>query len=337
MTLLAAGLRARLLDGFDDPSLPEVWHPLLHRSDSDVVFMTPEWQRAWWETFGRGRLLLILVERLDGEPVLLAPLFAEEGMVFPVGAGGSDYLDLVGDTGDPAALDAALDAARELTDDFTGFLFYHVPQASRTGSRLREAAARSGLVLADEGGMAVPRLSLEDPRSVAEAAGRKSLRRHESFFRREGAFEVFHDRATGEILPHLEAFFDQHVARWAETPSPSLFTEPSQRAFYERLTHAGGRAGWLRFTRVVWNGKPIAFHFGFSYAGSFMWYKPTFAPDLVRRSPGEVLLRNLILAAAGEGARTFDFGLGEEPFKMRFATTVARVDNWGLYAKEKLS
>jgi CelD/BcsL family acetyltransferase involved in cellulose biosynthesis len=52
--------------------------------------------------------------------------------------------------------------------------------------------------------------------------------------------------------------------------------------------------------------------------------------DLAKRSPGEVLLRQLILAAVDEGATTFDFGLGEEPFKARFANRVEQVRTWSL-------
>lgn len=329
---IASAVRARVLEGFDDPAL-EAWDRLLARGETNEVFLTREWQRAWWETWGRGELLLILVED-EGGPVALAPLFADSGMVFPVGSGGSDYLDLIGDTSDRATLDAILSTAAGRAPGFMGFNLYHVPERSRTGSRLAASAERIGLTLENEGELSAPALGLEDPQAAAEAAGRKSLRRHEAFFRREGGLEVHHHREAFEVLPHLEAFFDQHVERWADTPTPSLFTDPRQRDFYERLTRAGGAAGWLRFTRLEWRGRHIAFHFGFSHAGSFLWYKPSFAVDLARRSPGEVLLRQLILAATREGSTRFDFGLGDEPFKLRFATSVERVRTWGLYPKE---
>ena len=67
------------------------------------------------------------------------------------------------------------------------------------------------------------------------------------------------------------------------------------------------------------------------HRGIFLWYKPSFAVDLAQRSPGEVLLRRLLLQAMEENARMFDFGLGDEAFKSRFATQVNTVRNWGLY------
>ena len=69
-------------------------------------------------------------------------------------------------------------------------------------------------------------------------------------------------------------------------------------------------AGWLRFTWIEWQDRMIAAHFGFHWQHT--WYKPSFTIDLAQRSPGEVLLRRLLLAAIREGADAFDFGLGDE-------------------------
>ncbi len=330
---MAAAVTVRRLSGFEDPSFPTAaWGALLATGETDTVFQTPEWQASWWASFGRGTLLLLLAERA-GAPVALAPLFADGGMVFPVGAGGSDYLDLVGDTRDPEVVDALLTAARELTPGFVGFRFYLVLDDSANGERLAGAARRLGLDCFDEGYLPAPALDLSRPGAVEAAAGKKSLVRHERYFLHNGALEVLHLRDGQAILPHLPEFFEQHVDRWAQTPNASLFLDSAQRAFYQRLAERGGDAGWLRFTRLQWNGRPVAFHFGFCYRGVFLWYKPSFAIELARRSPGEALLRRLLLAAGEEGVSLFDFGLGDEAFKARFATEVRTVRTWGLYPR----
>jgi len=328
----------RCLEGFDDPSFGSAqWNRLLTRGRSDLVFLTWEWQSAWWQCFGRGELLLMAVER-EGEVVALAPLFTEAGMVYFVGSGGSDYLDFIGDVTRPEVLDALLQAARERVADFIGFVFYHVPESSATAGHLAEAGARLGLRLFNEGELAAPALELVAQREVALAApNKKSLVRHERHLSREAALSVTHLRAGEEILPHLEDFFAQHRDRWAATPHPSLFGDERQRRFYRRLTAVAAQTGWLRFTRLDWKSRPIAFHYGVCYRENYLWYKPSFAIDLARYSPGEVLLRQLLLAALAEGARTFDFGLGEEQFKARFATQVNQVRTWGLYAPEALA
>ena len=163
---------------------------------------------------------------------------------------------------------------------------------------------------------------------------KKSLVRHENFFRREGKFEVLHLRDSEAVQPYLEEFFEQHCCRRAATPHPSLFCDPASRAHYRRLTSVAAAQGWLRFTRVLWNGQAIAYHFGLSYQGRYLWGIPSFAIDLARHSPGEALLRQVLLAAIEEGASTFDFGIGDEAYKYRFATQVTHLRNWGLYPKE---
>jgi CelD/BcsL family acetyltransferase involved in cellulose biosynthesis len=325
------GISIRVLEGFGDPSFgPHQWQQLAGERAS--VFQTWHWQDAWWQTFGRGRLLLILAER-DGRAVTFAPLFADGGMVFFTGSGGSDYLDFLGDTGDHEALAAILRTARDCVDGFLGFRFYHVPDDSPAGAHLAAAASVLGLNFYDEGELPAPALDLTD-RMAAEAAARKtSLLRHERALQRDGTLVIDHQRKGSAILPYLDEFFEQHRTRWEATPYPSLFLDPAQRTFYRKLCEGG--ATWLRFTRVIWNGRTVACHFGFCLRGRFLWYKPSFAIDLARYSPGEVLLRSLLLAAMEEGAPTFDFGLGDEAFKKRFATHTRLVRTWGLYPAAK--
>ena len=328
--IAATKFSTRVLSGFDDPSFgPAEWERVLATGQSDVVFLTWQWQSAWWKTFGRGELLLIAAER-EGEVVALAPLFTEAGMVYFVGSGGSDYLDFIGDISEPEILDALLNEARRRVRDFTGFVFYHVPDNSETGGRLQESASRLGLKIFEEGSQQAPALEMTGTNAI-DAANKKSLVRHEKFFTRDGALKVEHLADGEKILPQLEEFFAQHVARWADTPFPSLFNDELQKRFYRELARTAADTGWLRFTRLDWQGRAIAFHFGFCYRGNFLWYKPSFAIDLAQHSPGEALLRQLLLKAIGEKAHTFDFGLGDEAFKSRFATQVNLVRNWGLY------
>ena len=55
------------------------------------------------------------------------------------------------------------------------------------------------------------------------------------------------------------------------------------------------------------------------------WRRPPWRAKNARHSPGEVLLRQVLLAAIEEGARLFDFGTGDDEYKYRFATDFDRV------------
>lgn len=320
-----------LIDNFDDERIrPDVWNRLLEAGPSVVPFLTWEWQRAWWDSFGTGQLMIARVSRAD-ETVALVPMYTDAGMVYFVGSGGSDYLDVIGDIGHD--MGSVLRTVVEAVTDFVGGCFYHLPDGSGSRELLWKAAVDATLAPFEEGSLPAPVLVLDGHEDVAN---KKSLVRHERWFAREGELAVHHTSMRDEIEPYLDDFFEQHVERWHQTPFPSLFLDTRQRDFYRRLVARAGTTGWLRFTRVEWNGRNIAYHLGASLAGRYLWYKPTFAIDLARRSPGEVLLRQLLLAAIDENATLFDFGLGDEPFKHRFATSVPTVRTVGVYRPEAL-
>lgn len=312
-------VRARLLDGFDDSTFgPAAWERLL---GTDVVYLTWPWQRAWWETFGRGDLLLVLAERA-GEVVALAPFYSEGGFVYFIGWGDEgDNLDFIGDVTDPEVLDAVLQTARKAAGDFQGFEFYYLPAGTGTRAHLEQAADRLGLLCGGRWEMAAPALDLREHVEAAMAAANgRHVRKRERFLQRHGSFEVEHTADGDRILRDLEAFFDQHVARFQSMPMPSAFVEEKHRTFLRRLTSLAGRTGWLRFMRIDWNGRPIGFHYGYCYRGRYFWNEPSFAPDMAGHSPGQVVLRHLLLAAVTEGAHLFDFGTVDQAFKLRVAT-----------------
>jgi CelD/BcsL family acetyltransferase involved in cellulose biosynthesis len=70
---------------------------------------------------------------------------------------------------------------------------------------------------------------------------------------------------------------------------------------------------------VLFNEAPLAFHFGFEYRRRFIWYKPTFDIEFASRSPGEVLIKFLLEDAIMRKLEEFDFTVGSESFKYRFA------------------
>jgi hypothetical protein len=122
------------------------------------------------------QLLLLGVFR-GGELVGLAPLFADSGMIFFTGSGGSDYLDFIGEIPDHAEL---LAKAASSVQGFLGFRFYHIPDASGTGLALQKAAQRLGMVCYDEGDLPAPSVNLSE--TGDKITCKKSLVRHQRFF-----------------------------------------------------------------------------------------------------------------------------------------------------------
>ena len=326
-----SSIQTRVLTGFDDRFGSTGWEQLLERAGTDIIYLTREWQRVWWEVWGEGDLLLIAAEK-DNQVVAIAPFYAESGMVLFIGTGfESGYLDFIGDLSDPDVVDKILETAYKYTKGFLGFELAFVHAQSPTTQRLLEAARRLGFSCYNTETNCGATMNLTAHPDLALASTKKKdLVSHERHFRREGLLTVLHLNDGDQILNHLDAFFEQHIARWAVTPTPSAFLGQRSRLFLERLTRAMADTGWLRFTRIDWNGKPIAFQYGFCYRGRYFKEISTHALDMRRNSPGQVLLRQLLVAAIDEGVRIFDFGIGDQAYKRRFATQVDEVNTWQL-------
>ncbi|MHB1206368.1 MAG: GNAT family N-acetyltransferase [Rhodospirillaceae bacterium] len=69
----------------------------------------------------------------------------------------------------------------------------------------------------------------------------------------------------------------------------------------------------------------VASHFGISSPRTLHYWFPVYNPELSRFSPGRLLLRALLEAAAGRRIATVDFGAGDAAYKRKFATESYKV------------
>jgi hypothetical protein len=68
------------------------------------------------------------------------------------------------------------------------------------------------------------------------------------------------------------------------------------------------------------DGRPVAWNYGFRFGGSWFWYLPTFQMEYEHVSPGSCLLRLMVEEGARDASlQWLDLGLGDEPYKERFA------------------
>jgi CelD/BcsL family acetyltransferase involved in cellulose biosynthesis len=325
-------VRCRLLSGFDDPVCsPANWDCLLRRGETDTIALTRGWAQAWWQTLGEGALLLTAAERA-GETIALAPFYSVGGMVYFLGTGESDYLDFIGDTSDPQVLPGLLQEAQNAVTDFLGFHLYLVPGASPTRQRLEQAARQIGLncLLLNE--WTAHEVDLIEQREAILRSTNRSMLKREDYFRHNGDFAVKHCRGRDEVRAYLPDFFAQHIARWqVKDDYRSPFESPAQQKFLERLVDVAAKAGWLRFLRLEWRGRPLAMAFAWYYRGTHFSGPWCFDIAHGRHCPGHVLMRHSLLAALDEGLSVYDLRGGDDPFKSRLPLRIKTTLTWGLY------
>jgi CelD/BcsL family acetyltransferase involved in cellulose biosynthesis len=306
------------------------WNRLVERSHTNTVFQTFEWQTCWWKAFGGDAQLLLLLAEAGGELVAIAPLMLSHKRIWGrsrrviefIGGSACDYGDFIVDSAQPEVWSLMLHWLAENERSWDLLSLANIADTSPLLHLLPDFFRHCAYPLHLQALNECPTYIFADPAADQLLVKKKSLKRHFNYFRRHGQLEFKQCDSPEEILEYLDVFFEQHIRRWALSGCPSQFLQERERNFYRELVQAFAPTGWLLFSVLLFDQTPIAFHFGFEYANRIFYIKPTFDIDHFTHSPGEVLLKYLLEDALERRMAEFDFTVGGEAYKYRFANHV---------------
>lgn len=293
------------------------WQRLWALQPRPEVFMHYAWARAFVEVYGPGRGLHVVVIKESDQAWCILPLFRDQrNRLLFIGDPRSDYSDVLCDPKDIDLVGPVLTAhLRRLS----GLSLSAVPEHSLLWTALKGIRHPFTIEVEEP----CPAIQFDpEGQVVKELLKKESLRRHEKKVAKLGVIALQRMATREEALAQLPVLFEQHIARWRTTSTPSPFEREEHRRFYQRLVEDEQLWPWVDFRLVKAGDRTVATHFGFFHDRRFIWYKPSFDPELSSLGPGEVLLKHLIAAASDEGAVEFDFTRGNEGFKQRFATVI---------------
>src|SRR5262249_12992278 len=160
-----------------------------------------------------------------------------------------------------------------------------------------------------------PYAELADAELLERLTARRSVRKEEARMHRRGELRV--RTAAGEELDaFVDLFFEQHAARWQAAGERS-FDRPGSREVVRSIVHTGHRGGWARLTVLEWQDEPAALDISVIRGATQLTWLVSRDTAIREYSPGRVLRAHVIREAREAGIRRFDFGLGEEDYKLR--------------------
>ena len=147
------------------------------------------------------------------------------------------------------------------------------------------------------------------------------LRRHLRSMAKIAPVEVRHLKSWEDIAAALPKFEQAHVARFLSTGRVSNLARAERRTFLAELANLLSGTGSITLTSLNVGEEPVAWNYGFQFAGSWFWYQPTFDFRFQRYYPGLCLLAKIVEEACDRpDLNRVDLGLGAEGYKERFAT-----------------
>lgn len=326
-----AVLRCELLtDFYRLESLAGEWRRLFEDPRCRAtVFQSWPWVKAYWKRYGTEVALCTPVVFAGESVVGFVPLVKVGSKLQLMGDPHADYNGVLCLANRANQIfDVAFASLLQAPFPWTECAFKNLPEGSPLLRNVHTSVlfAKSLQVVRQYSCPTV----LEDGSGVFERLARKeSLRRHENRLRRRGTVNFRHIEDRREIRAHLNDFFSQHIRRHAASGVRSQFQDHHPRAMIEALVDELDPSSELRFGVLELNGIPIAYHLGFQHGGKLLWYLPTFDPNYWHDSPGEVLLRFLFRYAQAAELAEFDFTIGDEAYKRRFANHIGKT--WSVY------
>ena len=309
----------------------DTWNYLAERNEINTPFQTYEWFQSWWRVFGEMHELFLLVVYEGNEVIGLAPLMLSQKsqkkrVVTFIGDKNADYCDFIISNRKPDVLKAIVDYLVQNCGTRDRIFLRNIPEDSTTLPVLKRICAGYNLKLLEDSTIC-PTLILNDTAQAKCRTTSRTLRRHINYFEKNGklSFKIFDSYEVAK--ESLDIFFAQHIRRWSSTKQLSLFLDENYKRFYKELLEQTWKTGWLFFSCLEFNQQQIAFHFGFDYNSKVIWYKPSFDIGFRKHSPGSVMLKYLIEYCIDNNKDEFDFTLGDEPFKQKYANVIRMNNN----------
>lgn len=305
-------LALRRLDSFS--AIEAGWRALLSRCPCDTIFLTPEWQRLWWDICGEGELHLLAIQS-DDDLVGVAPLMCVDGCWgFAGGAEVADFLDVVTE---PAHASSVASAVLDYLQRLGGKAELRNLRPDSLGATLLlEEARRRGIGVEVDQEDVSPRVELpSDWDAYLQSLTKKD--RHELrrklrrlFASGDVRYVVANDPSTRDR--DVEDFIRLH--RLSAPEKASFMTDQMARFFHALVSEFAPR-GWLRLYFLEIDGLRVASVVLFDYRDEFLLYNSGYDPEYAHLSTGLLLKAFCLRDAIAEGRRVFDFLQGNEPYK----------------------
>lgn len=170
-------------------------------------------------------------------------------------------------------------------------------------------------------------LNLINPSVAPQGKGRtgnalfKDSRRRRRRLEEQGQV-CFKIAGTDQERTHfLAAMLRQKRRRYLESRGVDGFKRPGYLDYFDAMTERFGATGEVSLGALLFKGEPVAVHWGIVTSNRFYYLMPSFeAGDLAKYSPGSLLLEHLVEWCRDRSMAIFDFGVGDESFKLEVAS-----------------
>lgn len=158
---------------------------------------------------------------------------------------------------------------------------------------------------------------------------RRVVKRLESKYR----VEVEYITNAGDIDRALSTARTLHEQSRSVKAQKGNFGKPGYMTFHRTLAHKLIASGQLVLAFIKFDGRPVAFRYGFLHLGRYYDYQTGYDPIYEQDRPGFAMLVYLVRDLIGRSVQEFDFLSGAHEYKYHWATGERTVSRLTLYER----
>ncbi len=320
----------------DFVAMQEAWDGLIDRARAANIFLTFDWQQAWWRHYGEGRSLCILAAYEGGELIGLAPLMVEERRLGGVavfrrvaflGTGISDRLDILLTPGrERAILEAFVAHLQGKGWDIIDL--QEIPEDSVTAQLLPELAGPllGRVEVAQQSVCPVIKL-MADPEAYFATLGvnlRHNLRKYGRRLKREHAVAVEYVNGGSHLNEDMQGFLGMYRKSFGRRSNTLELIGDRFAAFRQDVAARFAARGHLLLVLLRIDDTEAAGELCFPYRGTCYRYNCCYDPVWKEKSVGTVLQGDVIRHAITIGCHEYDFLRGDEAYKYQWGAEARR-------------
>ena len=302
------------MDSFGNLEAP--WRQLLTNCANNDIFVTPQWQSAWWQVFGHDYELQLLSIDDGQELVGIAPLKRREGVLSFIGSPDvCDYMDFIAGQGKEDYVFSKLleylekTAWRRLELDslLPGSLAlrHFMPLAKQKGYRveIKQTNVSPHLLLPQ---------SWEDYLALLKTKDRHELRRKLRRLEQTQSINYLTIVEKGLLSLAMDTFFK--LFQLSNTEKANFMTD-KKKAFFTAMVSSLAEQGNIRLSFLEISGVRAGTTLCFDYNNDIYLYNSAYDPAYSSLSVSLLLKVFNIRDAVEHGKKRFDFLSGDEPYK----------------------
>ena len=292
------------------------WESVLRDSPENTLFLTSQWQKVWWDTFGDGHTMCGFTYPESNEISAIASLAKSGDTVSFIGSEATfDYNDFLIRPGHEVGFyQALLDCMEE--QKFGMLRLVSLRETSPTLQILPDLARKHGYTVEVKeedvtSGIGLPS-TWDEYLSLLNKKDRHELRRKIRRMDSQTDWKWYSLTEPTEVNERLGEFIK--LMRQSRADKDEFMTPERERFFYN-IAQRMSELGLLQLYFLHMDGVTVATSLCFDYGGSRLLYNSGYDPGYAYYSVGLLLNAMCLKDAIEQGLTYFDFLRGPEPYK----------------------